>query len=233
MEPKRVLVVDDEESMLKIIRYALEEAGFKVATAADAETAEREMPEFRPDLIVLDVMLPGASGLEFTRTLRSSSDVPVVMLSAKSEEIDKILGLELGADDYVTKPFSPRELVSRVRAHLRRSDTPSCVPTGHTVGELRVDPESHQVYMGGEVVHLTNTEFQILELLSRSPGKVFSRAAILDSLWNGGFVGDERAVDVHVHNIREKIERDPAEPEYLLTVRGIGYRLARGLGRPR
>jgi|SRR5450759_4325466 DNA-binding response OmpR family regulator len=228
MEPKRVLVVDDEESMLKIIRYALEEAGFQVATALDAETAERELPEFRPDLIVLDVMLPGASGLEFTKSLRTSSDVPVVMLSAKSEEIDKILGLELGADDYVTKPFSPRELVSRVRAHLRRSDAPACVPTGHTVGELRVDPESHQVYMSGEVVHLTNTEFQILELLSRSPGKVFSRAAILDSLWNGGFVGDERAVDVHVHNIREKIERDPAEPEYLLTVRGIGYRLREG-----
>ncbi len=228
MEPKRVLVVDDEESMLKIIRYALEEAGFQVATALDAETAERELPEFRPDLIVLDVMLPGASGLEFTKSLRTSSDVPVVMLSAKSEEIDKILGLELGADDYVTKPFSPRELVSRVRAHLRRSDAPACVPTGHTVGELRVDPESHQVYMSGEVVHLTNTEFQILELLSRSPGKVFSRAAILDSLWSGGFVGDERAVDVHVHNIREKIERDPAEPEYLLTVRGIGYRLREG-----
>jgi DNA-binding response OmpR family regulator len=228
MEPKRVLVVDDEESMLKIIRYALEEAGFQVATAIDAETAERELPEFRPDLIVLDVMLPGASGLEFTKALRASSDVPVVMLSAKSEEIDKILGLELGADDYVTKPFSPRELVSRVRAHLRRSDAPVCVPSGHTVGELRVDPDSHQVYMAGEVMHLTNTEFQILELLSRSPGKVFSRAAILDSLWNGGFVGDERAVDVHVHNIREKIERDPAEPEYLLTVRGIGYRLREG-----
>jgi DNA-binding response OmpR family regulator len=228
MEPKRVLVVDDEESMLKIIRYALEEAGFQVATALDAETAERELPEFRPDLIVLDVMLPGVSGLEFTKSLRTSSDVPVVMLSAKSEEIDKVLGLELGADDYVTKPFSPRELVSRVRAHLRRSDAPACLPTGHTVGELRVDPDSHQAYMSGEVVHLTNTEFQILELLSRSPGKVFSRAAILDSLWSGGFVGDERAVDVHVHNIREKIERDPAEPEYLLTVRGIGYRLREG-----
>ncbi|HEY3318054.1 MAG TPA: response regulator transcription factor [Coriobacteriia bacterium] len=225
MEPKRVLVVDDEESMLKIIRYALEEAGFRVETAEDAETAERVLPSFHPDLIVLDVMLPGASGLEFTRDLRTKSSVPVLMLSAKSEEIDKILGLELGADDYVTKPFSPRELVSRVRAHLRRAAAPTSASNGHTVGDLRIDPDSHQVYMRGVNIHLTTTEFQILEVLSRSPGKVFSRAAILDSLWGGGFVGDERAVDVHVHNIREKIERDPAEPDYLLTVRGIGYRL--------
>jgi DNA-binding response OmpR family regulator len=225
MEPKRVLVVDDEESMLKIIRYALEEAGFRVETAGDAETAEGLVPSFRPDLIVLDVMLPGESGLEFTKSLRATSTVPVIMLSAKSEEIDKILGLELGADDYVTKPFSPRELTSRVRAHLRRIDAPVSQANGHVVGELRVDPDSHQVFMRGSAVHLTTTEFQILELLARAPGRVFSRAAILDSLWGGGFVGDERAVDVHVHNIREKIERDPAEPDYLLTVRGIGYRL--------
>jgi DNA-binding response OmpR family regulator len=225
MEPKRILVVDDEESMLKIVKYALEEAGYRVETAADAETAEEAVPDFHPDLIVLDVMLPGASGLEFVKAFRTSSNVPVIMLSARSEEIDKILGLELGADDYVTKPFSPRELVSRVRAHLRRQEAPVCVPAGYVVGDLRVDPESHQVYMAGQSVYVTNTEFQILELLARSPGKVFSRSAILDNLWGGGFVGDERAVDVHVHNIREKIERDPAEPEYLLTVRGIGYRL--------
>src|SRR5450759_4033847 len=147
MEPKRVLVVDDEESMLKIIRYALEEAGFQVATALDAETAERELPEFRPDLIVLDVMLPGASGLEFTKSLRTSSDVPVVMLSAKSEEIDKILGLELGADDYVTKPFSPRELVSRVKAQLRRhSGAQLRRGAAIEVGDLRIDPESRTVF---------------------------------------------------------------------------------------
>jgi DNA-binding response OmpR family regulator len=170
-------------------------------------------------------MLPEVSGWDVCRTLRAESSVPIIMLTARDEATDKVVGLELGADDYVTKPFSPRELVSRVRAHLRRSDAPVCVPSGHTVGELRVDPDSHQVYMAGEVMHLTNTEFQILELLSRSPGKVFSRAAILDSLWNGGFVGDERAVDVHVHNIREKIEADPSSPQHLVTVRGEGYRL--------
>jgi DNA-binding response OmpR family regulator len=196
-----------------------------VETAEDAESAEHVVAGFRPDLIVLDVMLPGASGLEFMRALRATSAVPVVMLSAKSEEIDKILGLELGADDYVTKPFSPRELVSRVRAHLRRAETPATGSRGHVVGELRVDPDSRQVFVSAQPVHLTATEFQILELLARSPGKVLSRIAILDTMWGGGFVGDERAVDVHVHNIREKIERDPSEPEYLLTVRGAGYRL--------
>jgi DNA-binding response OmpR family regulator len=226
MEPKRVLVVDDEESMLKIVSYALEEAGFRVETAPDAEEADRLVRSFRPDLVVLDVMLPGQSGLEFTKTLRATSEVPVILLSAKSEEIDKILGLEFGADDYVTKPFSPRELVSRVRAHLRRADVIAPAgPAGLTVGELHVDPSSYQVTMRGEAVRLTTTEFQILELLARSPGRVFSRAAILDNLWGGGFVGDERAVDVHVHNIREKIEARPTEPEYLLTVRGVGYRL--------
>lgn len=225
MENKNILVVDDEESMLKIIRYALEDEGFRVETAGDAETASKVLPEFRPDLIVLDVMLPGQSGLDFMKALRSTSNVPVLMLSAKSEEIDKILGLELGADDYVTKPFSPRELVSRVRAHLRRADAPAANAKGYTVGELRVDPASHQVFVKGASVHLTSTEFQILSLLARSPGKVFSRASILDMLWGGGFVGDDRAVDVHVHNIREKIEPVPAEPEYVLTVRGIGYRL--------
>jgi DNA-binding response OmpR family regulator len=220
-------VVDDEESMVQIIRYALEDAGYAVDAAGDAETAARLLHEFRPDLVVLDVMLPGRSGLEFVRELRESSDTPVIMLSAKSEEIDKILGLEFGADDYVTKPFSPRELVSRVKAHLRRSEV---IPTRRgaalEVGELRVDPESRQVFARGGEVHLTNSEFQILEMLARSPGKAFTRTSIMDSLWSGaGFVGDDRAVDVHVHNIRDKIESDPAAPEYVLTVRGVGYRL--------
>jgi DNA-binding response OmpR family regulator len=214
--------VDDEESMRKIVRYSLEEAGFRVETVEDAESAERLLPTFHPDLIVLDVMLPGESGLEFCKRLREQSDVPVIMLSAKSEEIDKILGLEFGADDYVTKPFSMRELVSRVRAHLRRAEGR---PAGKDIGGLRIDTESYQVFVRDEPVHLTSTEFQILSLLARSPGKVFSRAAILDTLWGGGFVGDERAVDVHIHNIRDKIEPDPTEPEFVLTVRGIGYRL--------
>jgi DNA-binding response OmpR family regulator len=225
-EPKRILVVDDEESMVQIIRYALEEAGYVVAAAGDAETAKPLVQSFEPDLVVLDVMLPGESGLEFCRELRSSSDIPVIMLSAKSEEIDKILGLELGADDYVTKPFSPRELVSRVKANLRRSESPGTARVRSVrIGDLELDIDAHEARVRGEQVHLTNSEFQIVELLARSPGKVFSRAAILDVLWNGGFVGDERSVDVHVHNIREKIEADPANPRYLITVRGIGYRL--------
>jgi len=227
VEPKRILVVDDEESMVEIVGYALEEAGYAVGSAGDVGEARKLMASFRPDLVILDVMLPGESGLEFCRELRADSEIPVVMLSARSEEIDRILGLELGADDYVTKPFSPRELVSRVKAHLRRSDssgTPQRRGRVH-VGELTIDTECHEVEMRGEPVHLTNSEFQIVELLTRSPGKVFSRAAILDMFWHGGYVGDERSVDVHVHNIREKIERDPSAPEYLVTVRGIGYRI--------
>jgi DNA-binding response OmpR family regulator len=226
VEPKRILVVDDEESMVEIIGYALEEAGYVVTSAGDVDEARRLMPSFKPDLIVLDVMLPGESGLEFCRQLRTESEIPIVMLSAKSEEIDKILGLELGADDYVTKPFSPRELVSRVKANLRRSE-PAGAPRHGTirVGDLVIDTDGHDVEMRGEPVHVTNSEFQIVEMLARSPGKVFSRAAILDMLWHGGYVGDERSVDVHVHNIREKIERDPSTPEYLVTVRGIGYRI--------
>jgi DNA-binding response OmpR family regulator len=227
VKPKRILVVDDEESMVQIVSYALEEAGYEVGAAGDTAQARRLVTTFQPDLIVLDVMLPGESGLEFCRELREQSEIPVVMLSARSEEIDKILGLELGADDYVTKPFSPRELVSRVKANLRRSAPgASSQHRGRMqVGDLVLDTETHEVEMRGEPVHLTSSEFQIVELLIRSPGKVFSRAAILDLFWDGGYVGDERSVDVHVHNIREKLERDPSVPEYFLTVRGTGYRI--------
>jgi DNA-binding response OmpR family regulator len=227
VKPKRILVVDDEESMVEIVGYALEQAGYAVGSAGDVEEARKVMASFQPDLVILDVMLPGESGLEFCRELRAESEIPVVMLSARSEEIDKVLGLELGADDYVTKPFSPRELVSRVKANLRRSDSGSSPQRRGRlhVGELMLDTERHEVEMRGEPVHLTASEFQIMELLTRSPGKVFSRAAILDMFWDGGYVGDERSVDVHVHNIREKIERDPSTPEYLVTVRGTGYRV--------
>jgi DNA-binding response OmpR family regulator len=227
VKPKRILVVDDEESMIEIVSYALEEAGYVVGSAADVGEARNLMDSFEPDLVVLDVMLPGESGLDYLRDLRTRSEIPVVMLSARSEEIDKVLGLELGADDYVTKPFSPRELVSRVKANLRRSELagPPQRAGRVKVGELTLDTVRHEVQIRGEEVHLTNSEFQIMELLASSPGKVFSRTAILDMFWNGGYVGDERSVDVHVHNIREKIERDPSVPAYLVTVRGIGYRI--------
>jgi DNA-binding response OmpR family regulator len=214
VKPKRILVVDDEESMAEIVSYALEEAGYEVGTAGDTTEARTLMTSFKPDLIVLDVMLPGESGLEFCRDLRERSEIPVVMLSARSEEIDKILGLELGADDYVTKPFSPRDSSASNQRRGRMH-----------VGDLMLDTETHDVEMRGEPVHLTSSEFRIVELLVRSAGKVFSRTAILDLFWDGGYVGDERSVDVHVHNIREKLERDPSAPEYLVTVRGIGYRI--------
>jgi DNA-binding response OmpR family regulator len=228
VDRRKVLVVDDEESMVTVIRYALEEAGFAVASAPDTARACELFDDFAPDLVVLDVMLEGGdSGLDLCRDLRARSRVPIVMLSARSEELDRILGLELGADDYVTKPFSPRELVSRVKAHLRRAG--ELAEPGEdgvvTLGDLRIDLEGHEVSVAGVEKHLTPTEFRILALLAAHPGKLHAREAILNHLWNGGFIGDARAVDVHVHNIREKIEPDPSSPSRLITVRGEGYRL--------
>jgi DNA-binding response OmpR family regulator len=227
MQRKRVLVVDDEESMVTVIRYALEEAGFEVAAASDTNAACTLIDAFQPDLLILDVMLPGgSSGLDLCRDLRARSSVPIIMLSARSEELDRVLGLELGADDYVTKPFSPRELVSRVKAQLRRAGPLSETPSATVgVGDLRIDNAAHEVTLAGTPVHLTPTEYRILALLATHPGHLYSRGAILNHLWSGGFVGDARAVDVHVHNIREKLESDPGDPAYLLTVRGEGYRL--------
>jgi len=227
MEKGKILVVDDEESMVTVIRYALEEAGFEVAAATDTTSACELVASFAPDLLILDVMLPGgSSGLDLCRDIRARSSVPIIMLSARSEELDRVLGLELGADDYVTKPFSPRELVSRVKAHLRRSGPLSGPPSSAAqIGDLRIDSDSHEVTVGSEPRHLTQTEFRILALLASHPGHLYSREAILNHLWSGGFIGDARAVDVHVHNIREKIEPDSARPSYLLTVRGEGYRL--------
>lgn len=220
---KKILVVDDEESILKIVDYALSEAGYEVHLARDGGGAEFMFGQVRPDLVILDVMLPGKSGLDIARDLRASSDVPIIMLSARGDEVDRVLGLEFGADDYVTKPFSPRELVSRVKAILRRTE--GAPPEKIRVGELEIDSESRQVRMGGQVVHLTTSEYAILLLMARHPGKAFSRQAILSGLWDEAPVGDERAVDVHVHNIREKIEADQKSPAYVLTVRGFGYRL--------
>jgi DNA-binding response OmpR family regulator len=223
--PVRIVVVDDEESILKVVSYALEQVGFEVHTAGDAEGGMFLVGEVKPDLLILDVMLPGKSGLELARDIRQSSDVPIIMLSARGDEVDRILGLEFGADDYVTKPFSPRELVSRVKAILRRVGQGGGERSQITVGDLVVDSDSRQVFMRGEAVHLTTSEYGILQLLARQPGKAYSRAEILTSLWDESPVGDERAIDVHIHNMREKLEADPKNPEYLLTVRGFGYRL--------
>lgn len=222
---KRVLVVDDEESILKIVGYALTHAGYEVHTACDGPGAEFMFREVKPDIVILDVMLPGKSGLDVARDLRSESNVPIIMLSARGDEVDRILGLEFGADDYVTKPFSPRELVSRVKAILRRADGGADDKACIAIGELEVDSRSMQVRVSGQPIHLTTSEFSILHYLAKHPGTAYSRYAILDALWGETPVGDERAIDVHVHNIREKIEDDPKHPTYILTVRGFGYRL--------
>jgi len=222
---KRVLVVDDEESILKVVEYALTDAGYEVHTAVDGPGAEFIFAEIHPDLVILDVMLPGKSGLDVARDLRTHSNVPIVMLSARGDEVDRILGLEFGADDYVTKPFSPRELVSRVKAILRRVEGGSAEKPSIEVGGLTIDTLSRQVKLDGQPLHLTTSEYGILLLLAKHPGKAYSRQEILSALWDESPVGDERAVDVHIHNIREKIEEDPKNPTYLLTVRGFGYRL--------
>jgi two-component system alkaline phosphatase synthesis response regulator PhoP len=225
MTIQRVLVVDDEESILKVVDYALTQEGFEVRTADDAEGAEFLLSQIAVDLVILDVMLPSKSGLEIARDLRARSNVPIIMLSAKTDEVDRILGLEFGADDYVTKPFSPRELVSRVKAILRRTGAPVDEKSVITVKDLAIDTLSRQVKLGDGPVHLTSSEYRILLHLARHPGTAFSREAILTSLWEESPVGDERAIDVHIHNMREKIEPDPKNPTYLLTVRGFGYRL--------
>lgn len=222
---KRVLVVDDEEAILKVVEYALTQAGYEVHCAHDGEGAEFMFDQIKPDLVVLDIMLPGKSGLDIARDLRARSNVPIIMLSARGDEVDRILGLEFGADDYVTKPFSPRELVSRAKAILRRVDGGGSERTCLTVGDLSIDTASRQVKIGGQNVHLTSSEYGILLHLAKKPGTAYSRQAILAALWDEAPVGDERAIDVHIHNIREKIEEDPKAPAYLLTVRGFGYRL--------
>jgi len=222
---KKILVVDDEESILKVVDYALSEAGYEVHTAHDDRGAEFMFDQVHPDLVILDVMLPGKSGLDIAKELRATSNVPIIMLSARGDEVDRILGLEFGADDYVTKPFSPRELVSRVKAILRRVDDSSSDKACIEVGDLSIDTQARQVRLQGQDVHLTTSEYGILLHLARHPGTAYSRQAILAALWDQSPVGDERAVDVHIHNIREKIEEDHKNPAYVLTVRGYGYRL--------
>jgi len=220
---KKILVVDDEESILKIVDYALTEAGYEVHVARDGRGAEFMIDQIKPDLVILDVMLPGKSGLDIAQELRTTSAVPIVMLSARGDEVDRILGLEFGADDYVTKPFSPRELVSRVKAILRRVEG---APSERIrIGDLEIDTGARQVTLAGQPQHLTTSEYGILLHLARHPGKAFSRRDILSALWDESPASDERAVDVHIHNICEKIEADHKNPTYLLTVRGFGYRL--------
>ena len=222
-----VLVVDDDPGILDVVSYAFRSDGFDVLTAADSEAAEGLLAQ-GPDAIVLDLMLPGASGIDLCKTIRNSGNfVPIVMLTAKDAEVDRIVGLELGADDYVTKPFSARELVSRVRAILRRRDFERAeIGDGiRHVGDIKLDFRRFEVTVGGRAVRLTPSEFRLLAFLAQDPERVFSRREIMEHLWASEHVGDQHACDVHISNIRRKIEEDPVHPERLVTVRGFGYRL--------
>ena len=221
-----ILVVDDEARILKLVRDYLERAGFAVLTARDGEAALTLARIEQPDLIVLDLMLPGVDGLDVCRRLRQESGVPIIMLTARVEEADRIVGLELGADDYVTKPFSPRELVARVRATLRRANGQLGPSSIVRAGELELDTGSLETIVAGRRIELTATEFQLLVALARQPGRIFSREQLLEAVHGVSFDGYDRSVDSHIKNIRRKIEPDPRQPRYIQTVYGIGYRLA-------
>ncbi|NDL58136.1 response regulator [Phytoactinopolyspora mesophila] len=222
----RVLVVEDEESFSDALSYMLKKEGFEVAVAATGDDALDEFDRAGADLVLLDLMLPGLSGTEVCRQLRQRSAVPVIMLTAKDSEVDKVVGLELGADDYVTKPFSSRELVARIRAVLRRGTEPAeSSPSVLEAGPVRMDTERHVVSVSGVSVRLPLKEFELLELLLRNAGRVLTRAQLIDRIWGADYVGDTKTLDVHVKRLRAKIEPDPATPTYLLTVRGLGYKL--------
>jgi DNA-binding response OmpR family regulator len=220
-----ILVVDDEPQIVRLLRAYLEEASFRVVIASDGEQALYVARHEKPDLVVLDLLMPRMDGLEFTRRIRRERDVPIIMLTARAEETDRIVGLELGADDYVTKPFSPREVIARVRAVLRRAQAPPELPSVLRTGPLIMDRATHTVTVSGKPVNLTPTEFGILESLMTTPGRVFRRDELLETVQGVAFEAYERTVDAHIKNLRRKIEPDPAHPRYVLTVRGIGYRI--------
>ena len=223
---KTVLVVDDELKITRLLRDYLQQAGFRVVTASDGPGALASARTERPDLIVLDLGLPGLDGLDVTRTLRKSSDVPIIMLTARAEEADRIVGLELGADDYLVKPFSPKELVARVRAVLRRVDASVEAPDLVRAGDLEIDTTRRTVNVNARAIDLTATEFELLLHFARSPGRVFTRSQLLDALHGVAFESYERAIDAHIKNLRRKLESDPANPTHLLTVYGVGYKYA-------
>ncbi len=223
-----ILLVDDEDAVRKVLAFPLEKDGYTVVQSGDGEDALRRFAEQPVDLVVLDLMLPRLDGLEVCKRLRSTSTVPIIMLTARDDELDKVLGLELGADDYITKPFSIREFRSRVRALLRRARSPH-LPAGEAeerieVDSLAIDVPRRTVTVRGEPVQLTYVEFELLRALAAAPGRVFSRRMLLESLWKSADYRDPRTIDVHVRHLREKLEAEPRTPEYILTVRGVGYR---------
>ena len=223
---KTILVVDDEPKIAALARDYLEHAGFAVLTAGDGPSALTTIRQRRPDLVVLDLGLPGLDGLDVTRELRRESSIPIVMLTARDDELDKLLGLELGADDYLTKPFSPRELVARVRAVLRRTDRPPDAAETIHADDVVLDLPRMRAEVAGTAIELTPTEFQLLATLAARPGRIFTRAQLLDALHGITFETYERAIDSHIKNLRRKLEPDPRRPRYVLTVYGVGYRFA-------
>ena len=221
---ERILVVDDEPKIVKLARDYLEQSNYVVLTAVNGTTALAIARADKPDLVVLDLNLPGMDGLDVCRQLRRESDVPIIMLTARIEETDRLIGLELGADDYITKPFSPRELVARVRAVLRRVNGGLSQPGLIRVGDLEIDLHGHRASQNGEPLHLTRIEFNLLALLAQHPGQAFSRQRLLEQLHGFSHDGFDRSIDAHVKNLRRKIEPDLSNPTYILTVYGIGYR---------
>ena len=220
----RLLVVEDEESYREALVYMLRKEGFDVLEAADGTTGLAEYDRAGADLVLLDLMMPGLPGTEVCRQLRLRGPVPVIMVTARDSEIDKVVGLELGADDYVTKPFSHRELVARIRAVLRRGTDVELVPDVVESAGVRMDVERHEVSVNGDRVKLALKEFELLELLLRNAGRVMTRGQLIDRIWGADYVGDTKTLDVHVKRLRSKLEPDPANPRYLLTVRGLGYK---------
>jgi two-component system, OmpR family, response regulator RegX3 len=221
----RVLVVEDEESYADALSYMLRKEGYDVSLAATGPDALAEFDRNGADIVLLDLMLPGLPGTEVCRQIRSVSNVPVIMVSAKDDEVDKIVGLELGADDYVTKPYSPRELVARIRAVLRRGIEPDLAPMTLEAGTVRMDVERHVVTVDGSPQKLPLKEFELLEMFLRNPGRVLTRGQLIDRVWGTDYVGDTKTLDVHVKRLRAKLEDDPSHPTMLVTVRGLGYKL--------
>jgi two-component system, OmpR family, response regulator RegX3 len=232
MSEGRVLIADDEPSVRDSVTYALQQEGYQVTPAVDGTDAEEKLAgDMRFDLLILDIMMPGRSGLDLCREVRARSAVPIIILTAKDAEVDKVVGLEVGADDYVTKPFSVRELLGRVRAQLRRREldrAPSAETTRIEAGPVTIDLMRHVVTVRGQPINLTRSEFQLLRLLAGHPGEVFRRHQIMEELWQTEFDGDVRACDVHISNLRQKVERDAQRPELVVTVRGVGYKFAEG-----
>ncbi|MGI5950752.1 MAG: response regulator [Brooklawnia sp.] len=220
----RILIIEDEQSYREATAYMLQREGFEVAEAVDGDSGLAEYDRNGADLVLLDLMMPGMPGTEVCRQLRVRGNVPVIMVTARDSEIDKVVGLELGADDYVTKPFSHRELVARIRAVLRRGQDSELLPEVVEVGDVRMDVERHEVQVRGELVRMALKEFELLEVLLRNAGRVMTRGQLIDRIWGADYVGDTKTLDVHVKRLRSKIETEPSSPTRLVTVRGLGYK---------